>query len=60
MNVLKLWILSAGGLENERVESGPNGGEKGTMGQIIVPDVISISNKRSQALKVKNISRGSA
>ena len=29
------------------------------MGQIIVPDVISISNKRSQALKVKkNILRG--
>ena len=28
VNVLKLWILSAGGLENERVESGPNGGEK--------------------------------
>ena len=41
MNVLKLRILGAGSLQNERIKGGSKGAEKGTMAQIVVPDVSS-------------------
>ena len=41
VNVLKVRILSAGSLQDQRVEDGPNGAEKGAVGQVFVPDVSS-------------------
>ena len=41
VNVLKLRILSAGSLQNQRIKCGPKGAEKGAMGEILVPDVSS-------------------
>ena len=41
MNVLKVRILGAGSLQDERIKYRPNGAEEGAMGQIVVPDVTS-------------------
>ena len=41
VNVLKVRILGAGSLQDERIKYRPNGAEEGAMGQIVVPDVTS-------------------
>ena len=57
MNVLKLRILRAGSLQNERIKGGSKCAEKGTMAQIVIPDVS--SDQRCQALEIKQGSRTS-
>ena len=39
MNVLKVRILGAGSLQDERIKYRPNGAKEGAMGEILVPNV---------------------